>query len=132
MLPTGKERVIQKIVNMDIQIHKLITKAYAAFNARDIDTALSTMHPEVQWPKAFEGGYVSGPNEIREYWTRQWREINANVEPIGFHERENGTVEVTVHQIVKDLQGNTIFDGTVKHIYTIQDDLLQRMDIELV
>src|SRR4051794_20682553 len=113
------------------QHEDLIKKAYSAFNRRDIDTALSTMHPEVQWPKAFEGGYVSGHNEIRAYWTRQWTEINPNVEPVGLNERQNGTLEVTVHQKVKDLQGNVILDGTVKHIYTLQDGLLQRMDIEL-
>lgn len=125
----GKYR---KILNMDIQIYDLVKKAYSAFNSRDIDTALSTFHPEVEWPKAFEGGYVSGQDEIRKYWTRQWSEINPNVEPIGFNERQNGTLEVTVHQIVKDLQGNLVFDGIVKHIYTLQDALLQRMDIELV
>lgn len=88
------------------------------------------MHADVQWPKAFEGGYVNGHNAIGEYWTKQWTEINPNVEPIEVNERQNGTLEVVVHQKVKDLQGNIIFDGTVKHIYTLQDGLLQRMDIE--
>lgn len=114
------------------KVHEnLIQRAYAGFNARDLDAALATMHPDVQWPKAFEGGYVNGHNEIREYWTRQWLEIDPNVKPIGIHERDNGTLEVTVHQIVKDRQGNVLFDGTVKHIYTLQDNLLRRMDIEL-
>lgn len=108
----------------------LIKKAYPAFNSRDIDTALSTFHPEVQWPKAFEGGYVSGHEEIRTYWTRQWSEINPTVEPIRFNLRPNGTLEVTVHQIVKDLQGNIMFDGEIQHIYTLEDNLLRRMDIE--
>lgn len=108
----------------------LIKKAYAAFNARDIDLALSTMHPDVQWPKAFEGGYVCGHNEISAYWTKQWREINPHVEPVRYHERANGNLEITVHQQVKDLLGNMLFDGMVKHIYTLQDNLLSRMDIE--
>lgn len=115
---------------MPSQYDDLIRKAYSAFNARDIDTALSTMHADVQWPKAFEGGYVSGHHEIREYWTRQWAEINPNVQPVESNERQDGTLEVTVHQKVKDLQGNTIFDGIVKHIYTLQNSLLRRMDIE--
>lgn len=114
-----------------MEIQDLIKKAYTAFNARDIDTALSTMHPDIQWPKAFEGGYVSGHNEIREYWTRQWTEINPKVEPVGFTERQDGTLEISVHQLVKDLQDNIVFDGPVKHIYTLQDGLLRRMDIEL-
>lgn len=116
---------------MAAQHEELIKKAYAAFNARDIDAALSTMHHDVQWPKAFEGGYVSGQSDIRAYWTRQWTEINPTVQPVGFAERQDGTLEITVHQIVKDLEGNTVFDGTVKHIYTLQDELLRRMDIEL-
>ena len=108
----------------------LVRKAYAAFNARDIDSALLTMHPQVQWPKAFEGGYVSGHSAIREYWTRQWTEINPHVEPVAFDERPDGRVEITVHQTVKDLQANTIFDGIVLHVYHLQEGLLSRMDIE--
>ena len=117
---------------MASQYEDLIKKAYTAFNSRDINTALLTMHPDVQWPKAFEGGYVNGHNEITEYWRRQWTEINPNVEPVGFNEKEDGTLEITVHQIVKNLQGAMIFDGIVKHVYTLQDGLLRRMDIELV
>ena len=116
---------------MDLQIQQLIKKAYAAFNSRDIAMALSTFHPNVEWPKAFEGGYVSGHDAIREYWTRQWKEINPVVEPTGFKHRQPHTIEVTVHQLVKDLKGNLLFDGTVKHIYTIEDKLLRKMDIEL-
>jgi hypothetical protein len=126
ILPGVKQKI------MTTQLNDLIKKAYTAFNERDIDKALSTMHPDVRWPKAFEGGYISGPNEIRKYWTRQWAEINPNVEPIRFTERENGSLEVEVHQKVKDLQGNTMFDGTVKHIYTFEDGLIKTMHVELV
>jgi hypothetical protein len=117
---------------MTTQLEKLIKKAYSAFNERDIEKALSTMQPNVQWSKAWEGGYISGHTEIKEYWTRQWKEINPNVEPVGFTERQNGSLEVEVHQKVKNLQGNSMFDGTVKHIYTFEDGLIKTMDIELV
>ena len=116
---------------MPSHYQNLINTAYTAFNARDIDTALSTMHPEVEWPKAFEGGYVSGHHEIRAYWIRQWTEINPTVLPLETRESEDGSLEITVHQTVKDLAGNTLFDGMVKHIYTLQEGLLRRMDIEL-
>lgn len=116
---------------MDQQIHNLIKKAYLAFNSRDIDTALATFHSAIQWPKAFEGGYVNGHDEIRAYWTRQWTEINPIVEPIKIIEREHRKYEVSVHQFVKDTEGEILFDGVVKHIYTIQDGLLAKMDIEV-
>ena len=110
------------------QFEGVIEKAYAAFNERNIDDALSN----VQWSKAWEGGYISGHDEIKQYWTRQWTEINPRVEPVGFTERNNGSLEVKVYQNVKDLQGNLMFDGLVKHIYTFQDELIKTMDIELV
>jgi len=118
--------------NKENQFEDIIKKAYAAFNERNIDKALSTMQANVQWSKAWEGGYISGHDEIKQYWTRQWTEINPKVEPLGFVERENGSLEVKVHQNVKDLEGNLIFDGLVKHVYTFQDGLIKTMDIELV
>jgi ketosteroid isomerase-like protein len=108
----------------------LIKNAYAAFNARDIDAILQVMHPEVKWPMAWGGGYANGHNEVRDYWERQWKEIDPNVTPVGFRERENGTLEVEVDQLVKDLEGNILFNGKVLHVYEIHDGLLQRMDIE--
>jgi hypothetical protein len=117
---------------MSNQFEDTIKKAYSAFNNRNIDEALSTMQPDIQWTKAWEGGYICGHDEIKQYWTRQWTEINPKVEPTSFDERKNGSLEVMVHQNVKDLQGNLIFDGFVKHIYTFQDELIKTMDIELV
>lgn len=109
---------------------ELIKKAYAAFNARDIDAVLKTMHPNVKWPRAWEGDYANGHDEVRAYWERQWKEINPTVTPVGFRERENGTLEVEVDQLVKDQQGNILFDGKVTHVYTIRDGLVHQMDIE--
>lgn len=113
-------------------LEELIKKAYSAFNSRNIDKALSTMQPNVQWSKAWEGGYISGHSEIKEYWTRQWKEINPKVEPIGFVERTNGSLEVLVYQQVRDLNENSLFDGKVKHVYSFENGLIKTMDIELV
>ncbi len=88
------------------------------------------MDPDVHWPKAFEGGYVVGHAAIRDYWTRQWSEINPIVEPVTITERPAGKVEVEVHQLVKDLDGKVLFDGNVKHLYVIEEGLLKQMDIE--
>lgn len=115
---------------MASQYEDLINKAYAGFNDRNIDSALSTMHPDVEWPKAFEGGYVKGHDAIREYWTRQWTEINPIVKPLRMVEFQDGRLEIAVQQTVKDLEDNVIFDGIVKHIYTLEDGLLRKMDIE--
>ncbi|MES2881443.1 MAG: nuclear transport factor 2 family protein [Bacteroidota bacterium] len=115
---------------MATPLEDLMKKAYTAFNQRDIDAALSTMHPHIQWSKAWEGGYITGHDEIKKYWTRQWAEINPKVEPINFTRRTNGSLAVAVHQQVKDLKGNVMFDGMVYHIFTFVDGLIRTMDIE--
>ena len=61
---------------------EVLRAAYSAFNARDIDSAVALMASDVTWPKAFKGGFVRGPEEIRAYWTEQWSEINPRVEPV--------------------------------------------------
>jgi hypothetical protein len=111
-------------------IQSIIEKAYKGFNSRDIDMVLPLMHPNIHWPKAFEGGYVIGHDAIRDYWTRQWTEINPIVNPVSVTERPDGKIEVLVDQLVKDLSGGVLFDGKVKHVYVIDNHLLQHMDIE--
>ena len=115
---------------MKPQYQDLIKNAYLAFNARDIDTVFLALHPNVRWSNGWEGGYVIGHDEVRNYWTRQWKELDPKVEPVDFEEREDGKIEVEVHQLVKDLQGDVLFEGKVKHIYTIKDGLIENMDIE--
>ena len=51
---------------------ELLAATYKAFNAREIDTVLAMLHPEVDWPNGMEGGRVHGRENVREYWTRQW------------------------------------------------------------
>jgi ketosteroid isomerase-like protein len=108
---------------------EMLRAAYAAFNARDIDAALAIMTPDVSWPRAFKGGFVRGPEEIRAYWTEQWSEIDGHVEPVAFHTEDAGRVLVEVHQVVRDLAGDVLADEHVGHRFTIEHGLIQAMEV---
>ncbi|HET7418679.1 MAG TPA: nuclear transport factor 2 family protein [Solirubrobacterales bacterium] len=108
----------------------LLTATYEAFNARDIDSVLATMHPEVDWPNAWEGGRVHGHEEVRDYWTRQWAQVDPRVSPIGFEERGDGRVAVAVRQVVRDRDGNLLAENEVVHVYAFGDDLITAMEVE--
>src|SRR5205085_9921634 len=95
---------------------------YNAFNRRDIDAVISLMSAEVHWPNGWEGRYVQGHDEVRNYWTRQWKEVDPVVKPISFQEKEDGQIAVMVHQVVKDLSGQTLFDGAVLHTYAFDTE----------
>jgi hypothetical protein len=108
----------------------ILIHAYQSFNARDIDAVLSLMHPNVHWPNGWEGGYVEGHDEVRNYWTRQWKELNPNVQPVSFKQNEKGEVEVEVQQLVKDMKGNILADAIVTHVYTFENGLIKSMEIK--
>ena len=108
---------------------ELVRRAYQAFNARDIDGALATMQPDVEWPNGMEGGTVHGHDGVRQYWTRQWSLINPHVEPMTFHVDEAGAVLVGVHQVVRDLSGNVVLDRMVEHLYFLEGELIRTMEI---
>jgi ketosteroid isomerase-like protein len=104
--------------------------AYRAFNARDLDGALELMHPQVDWPNAWEGGRVLGRAAVRDYWTRQFAVISSEVEPLRFIEEEDGSVTVEVHQVVRDAHTHELLSGSdVRHGYRLRDGLVVRMDV---
>jgi ketosteroid isomerase-like protein len=117
--------------NQPVPETELLRAAYAAFNARDIDAALALMTPDVEWPRAFKGGFVHGPEEIRAYWTEQWGEISPHVEPVAFHQEDARRVLVEVHQVVRDLTGAVLADEHVGHRFTIERGLIRRMEVSL-
>ena len=106
----------------------LLTRAYDCFNARDLDGAIALMAPDVDWPNAWEGGRLKGHDAVREYWTRQFAAIDGRVEPIAIVE-DGDTATVTVHQTVRDLDGQLQDDRKVTHTYTFRDERIVKMDV---
>jgi hypothetical protein len=114
---------------------ELLRSVYDAFNARDIDGVLAAMTDDVDWPNGWEGGRLHGHEAVRDYWTRQWTAIDPHVAPVEIGPRVGGDgvrVEVRVHQLVRDLDGKVLADGTVVHLYEMRSGLVARMEIEQV
>lgn len=108
----------------------LFRQLYQDFNQRNFDAVLTHLHDEVAWPRAWEGGYVHGHDEVRAYWLRQGQELDANVTPVSFLVRPDGQIQVLVHQVVKDLNGQVVVDTHVSHVYTLEEGKVKTMVIE--
>jgi SnoaL-like domain len=108
--------------------HKLLKNLYEAFNARDIEFALSGMHPDVDWANGMEGGSVHGRSGVRDYWMRQWQLINPRVDPQRF-EGDAAQVLVEVHQVVRDLEGEIKSNQMVRHLFLFEDGLVKAFKI---
>jgi ketosteroid isomerase-like protein len=109
---------------------ELLRSLYEAFNARDVETCLAGMTPDVDWANGWEGGRVVGRDAVRDYWRRQWAEIDSTAEPTAIAERPDGTVEVAVHLVARDRDGRLLSDGEGRHVYEFRGDLVERMTIE--
>ena len=109
-------------------VQRLIRDLYASFNARDIEAVIAHLDPDVDWPNAWEGGRLKGHDAVREYWTRQFAAIDGRVEPIAIVE-DGDTATVTVHQTVRDLDGQLQDDRKVTHTYTFRDERIVKMDV---
>jgi ketosteroid isomerase-like protein len=108
----------------------VLRSAYRAFNARDVEAAIALMHPDVDWPNAWEGGRVVGREAVRAYWNRQFAAISSTVEPDCFTEEADGSITVEVRQVVHDARtGDLISDSHVCHRYRLVDGLVVRMDV---
>jgi ketosteroid isomerase-like protein len=116
--------------NQDMSEEEILTQAYRDFNARRIDAVLECMYPDVEWANGMEGGHVHGVDEVRAYWTRQWKTLDPHVEPLRMERDHAGRIVVEVHQVVRDLHGKLLADAVVHHAYRMRDGLIECMDIE--
>ncbi|MBI1360258.1 MAG: ketosteroid isomerase [Alphaproteobacteria bacterium] len=107
----------------------LLNRLYAAFNARDIDGVLAHTHADIDWPNGWEGGRLHGTAAVRDYWTRQWAEIDPVVTPEAFTTRPDGGIAVTVHQVVRTHDGAVQSDSRVIHVYRFEAGRVRAMDI---
>jgi ketosteroid isomerase-like protein len=103
---------------------------YEAFNRRDVDACLAAMTPDVDWANGWEGGRVVGRDAVRNYWQRQWAEIDSTAEPTAVTERPDGTIEVAVRLVARDKEGKLLSGGQGRHVYEFRGDLIARMTIE--
>lgn len=116
----------------DIDHAKYFQQLYEAFNRRDAEGVLEMMSEEVDWPNAWKGGRLVGRDAVRDYWTRQWSEIDPHVEPTLVTEQADGTLAVSVRQVVHSVDGELLSDDEVVHVYRLAGGLILRMDVESV
>lgn len=108
---------------------ELLRQVYAAFNRGEFETVLAKMHPDVDWPNAWEGGRVHGRAEVGEYWKRQFQQIHSRVEPQAFRIEKDGRIAIEIHQVVHDNEGKLVADRMVEHVYQLENGLIRSMEV---
>jgi len=113
---------------MKTDLQSFFEALYKNFNDRKIDIVIAEMTPDVQWANGMEGGYVYGHKGVKEYWTRQFKQVHPNVIPVEI-KKENNMVHIKVHQVVHDIYGDLLADEMAEHIFYLKDYKIYRFDI---
>ena len=102
---------------------------YEAHARRDIEAALSLLTADVTWPDVARQTTLRGHDEARRYWTDQFATLDPRVTPVDVAV-VGDEVRVSVHQVVRDLSGNLLHEGSVVHVFRFEAELIAAMRIE--
>lgn len=106
-----------------------VSRYLRGVHTRDIDAPLAALREDADWPNVIDGTRAVGHDEVRSYWSRQFREIDSHVEPKRFGVDPEGRVIVDVHQVLRDRDGSLLDDRMVHHVYTVSEGLIVQMDV---
>jgi ketosteroid isomerase-like protein len=109
----------------------LLTRAYEAYNRRDFAAFSALLTSDVDWPDQIQGGRLIGHDALAAYWAANDKVIKVDSAPVTFTTLPDGRIAVDVNQIVRNLTGQVWSDSCVRQIFTLRDDKIARMDIEL-
>ncbi|SSC25815.1 SnoaL-like domain-containing protein [Klenkia terrae] len=89
---------------------------------------VARLHPQVDWPEPWSGGRLRGPAAVAGHLADQRRDVRFTVVPLHVVQTHQAAV-VTVHQVVRDADGDPLSDTTVLHTLTLDDGLVRRLDV---
>jgi hypothetical protein len=110
----------------------LLTKVYDAYNRRDFAAFSAFLTSDTNWPDLVEGGRLIGPEALGAYWARNDKSISVDIALVSIAALPGGRVAADVNQIVRNLTGQVWSDTCERHVFTLRDGLIARLDIEIL
>lgn len=108
----------------------LLTKVYEAYNRRDFAALSAFLTSDVDWPDQLQGGRVTGRDAVAAQWRETARSIQVDLAPVTFALEPDGRLAVNVNQVVRNLAGQVWSDSCVRHLFTLEDGRIARLDVE--
>ena len=106
----------------------LLLRAFAAYNAQDLEGLLALVSDHVSWPDGSRR--LQGRVACRGYWTAQWLRTRTHGQPLHVDRRADGRVAVRLRRVVRSLDGRLLDDGTFDYVFRLDASHIVRLDIE--
>lgn len=111
------------------EVEALIQRLYDANQKRDYEAFRALVAPKLEWPDLTRGGWLTTPEEIRDYWAYNDASIRVELTPVEVHVTDDGRILVDANLVIWNHSGQLWSDICVRHCYTLQDGLIWRMDV---
>ena len=108
----------------------LLLRAYAAYNAQDLDALLDCVSDDVDWPDGERR--LRGRDAVRSYWTEQWARVRVHDDPVALEDEGGGWTAVRLNQVVRSLDGALVSRGRFVHRARVVDGRVTCLHIERV
>ena len=103
-----------------------VASAYEAFNAREAETGLSLLHPDVEWDDG-EGHMLQSLAAVRRHWQQQWAAADAKVELLALLDAPDDDVSAHVRLITRSEGGRVARE--LRNEFHFSDGLIRCMRI---
>jgi ketosteroid isomerase-like protein len=111
------------------EVEALVQRLYDANGKRDFAAFRALVAPQLEWPDITRGGWLTTPEQIRDYWAYNDAYIRVEITPVEVHLADDGRIVVDANQVIWNRTGQLWSDQCVRHCYTLRDGLFWRMDI---
>lgn len=111
------------------EVEALIKRLYDANGRRDFEAFRALVAPRLEWPDVTRGGWLTSPEQVRDYWAYNDAAIRVEITPVEVSVADDGRIVVDANQVIWNRTGQLWSDLCVRHCYTLRDGLIQRMDI---
>lgn len=111
------------------EVQALIQRLYDANGRRDFEAFRALVAPQLEWPDVTRGGWLTTPEQVRDYWAYNDAAIRVEITPVEVAVADDGRIVVDANQVIWNRRGQLWSDLCVRHCYTLRDGLIWRMDI---
>lgn len=107
----------------------LLSRAYEAYNARNLEALGAVLHDDAEWPDSLEGGLVTGRAAVIAYFARQFDLMQLDARQITVREEPPSRIVLDIQYAVRSREGQLWSDTRAVLAYDFADGLIRRLTV---
>ncbi|KRA73986.1 hypothetical protein ASD89_11085 [Caulobacter sp. Root656] len=108
---------------------ELVLRLHEAIGRRDAEAAAALFHPLARFRNYLDEGQVVGPAGAQAFYLRLFETLAPNIDLLSIQTLADGRAQAELQVSVHDRSGRLWSDSRVTATYTVQDGLIQSVEL---